>query len=40
VIVLNNTSFDHLKIGELATALMEASYGPAPAASALSRPKN
>lgn len=26
VIVMNNTSFDHLKIGELATALMEASY--------------
>jgi len=40
VIVLNNTSFDHLKLGELATTLMEASYGPAPAASALSRPKN
>lgn len=26
VIVMNNTSADHLKIGELATALMEASY--------------
>jgi CubicO group peptidase (beta-lactamase class C family) len=26
VIVMNNTSFDHLKIGELGTALMEASY--------------
>lgn len=26
VIVMNNTSFDHMKIGELATALMEASY--------------
>jgi len=26
VIVMNNTSFDHMKIGELGTALMEASY--------------
>ena len=26
VVVMNNTSFDHMKIGELATALMEASY--------------
>lgn len=26
VIVLNNTSFDHMKIGELGTALMEASF--------------
>ena len=26
VVVMNNTSFDHMKIGDLATALMEASY--------------
>lgn len=26
VIVMNNTSFDHMKIGDLGTALMEASY--------------
>lgn len=26
VILMNNTSFDHMKIGELGTALMEASY--------------
>lgn len=26
VIVMNNTSFDHMKVGELATAMMEASY--------------
>lgn len=37
VIVMNNTSFDHLKLGELATALMEASYRAQPPA--LSRPK-
>jgi CubicO group peptidase (beta-lactamase class C family) len=35
VIVMNNTSFDHLKLGELATALMEASYRD----QRLSRPK-
>ncbi|NII74179.1 CubicO group peptidase (beta-lactamase class C family) [Dyella sp. SG562] len=35
VIVMNNTSFDHLKLGELATALMEASYRE----QRLSRPK-
>ena len=40
VIVMNNTSFDHLQIGELATALMEASYRDHPAAPPLSRPKN
>jgi len=26
VILMNNTSFDHMKIGDLGTALMEASY--------------
>ena len=26
VIVMNSTSFDHLKIGDLGTAMMEASY--------------
>lgn len=39
VIVMNNTSFDHLKLGELATALMEASYGAPPPAPSLPRPK-
>jgi hypothetical protein len=26
VVLMNNTSFDHIRMGDLATALMEASY--------------
>ena len=40
VIVMNNTSLDHLKLGELATALMEAGYRASPPAPPLPRPKN
>lgn len=30
VVLANNTSFDHMRIGDLATALLEASYGEPP----------